>query len=163
MKVSFLVPTDLMELAEEQVRWYLEEVEGEQCSPCFNKDQNLALAGRVLTYIGQRCPMVQDGALGAILAVFGTTAQATTAVVEYQTSDKRLEWYQTLASYIQDSGSIPEAVGHLIKTGYHPQSYAALRRVPKGTLGSDAKINAAYDAADAAALQKMARHFEMNA
>lgn len=73
---------------------------GEQWkTPCFNTDQDLELKGDILTYEGQRHPLLQDGAFDLLTEIAGGNALKL-KVVSYETSDKRLAWHQTLSEYM---------------------------------------------------------------
>lgn len=84
--------------------------------PCFNEDQNLEFNpdARTLTYTGQRHPLVVDGALAAIKEIAGGDLSAL-RMVKYETSDKRLRWYETLESYISDRGTADERYEYSLK------------------------------------------------
>lgn len=117
MKVGFVVPLGRLEEAERLADAFNTAVRAELAAgrnPCFNPAQALLVEGDLLVYEGQRHPFLQDGALGQIANFFGAgiptpqevgrrdrEAQALDwargkSVALYETTDPRLEWWQTL-------------------------------------------------------------------
>ena len=68
---------------------------------CFNFNQNLELNQDAMTihYKGERYPLAQDGGL-RVLKEIADGDISTLRVVGYETSDKRLQWFETLEDYI---------------------------------------------------------------
>jgi len=98
---------------------------------CFNPDQALNLVGGQVVYEGQRHPLQQDGGLDVLVEIAGYTSLKEAfadkfgrlKVVEYQTSDKRLVWYETLSDWekreedrILSSGSWGEVLSTMLST-----------------------------------------------
>jgi hypothetical protein len=97
---------------------------------CFNTDQNLSFdpVARTVTYHGQRCPFWQDG-LATLLGEAMTGLKPGTRehhiavdkafqdaeVLEYQTSDSRLYWWDTLESYLSTRAPLAEAVSEAVR------------------------------------------------
>ena len=98
---------------------------------CTNPDQRLWIEGNVLVYRGQRCPLAQDGALALIGEVltgedepnkYSTPAEwkewwkgcvlafARAKVLRYETSDRRLMWWETLEGYIFSRATAEQAL-----------------------------------------------------
>ena len=90
--------------------------------PSANDDVSLVLTGNILTFQGQRCPLIQDGCIERIFEIAGFQKPAdhrntdefrqwyksccqqlpeVLRVVEYQTSDRRLAWYESLDGYMR--------------------------------------------------------------
>ena len=62
--------------------------------PCLNTDANLYYAKGKITWVGQRCPFWQDGYIGTLREILGDDYKSWD-VSFYQTSDRRLKWWQT--------------------------------------------------------------------
>ena len=100
--------------------------------PSVNDDVSLVLTGNILTFQGQRCPLIYDGCIERIFEIAGfqkpadhrnsdlfrewyksccQQLPAVLKVVEYRTSDRRLAWYQTFDGYMSSvSATIEEIV-----------------------------------------------------
>lgn len=61
---------------------------------CLNTDANLYYAKGKITWVGQRCPFWQDGYMKTLKEILGDDFQ-TWDVSFYQTSDRRLKWWET--------------------------------------------------------------------
>lgn len=102
-----------------------------------NTNQYLHVEGDKLTYEGERCPLQQDGGLKTLLRIAGGNLDVL-EVVEYQTSDKRLKWHETLYDYIVERSTWMEFCDYL-KNGNHkpdipgrfPEKVRLLRTVRK--------------------------------
>lgn len=68
---------------------------------CFNFNQHLEVNQDAMTihYKGERYPLAQDGGL-RVLKEIADGDISTLRVVGYETSDKRLQWFETLEDYI---------------------------------------------------------------
>ena len=100
---------------------------------CFNHNQWLEFnqANNTLTYEGERHPLKQDGGLD-IIEKIANGDLFDLKVIEYQTSDNRLHWHETLYSYMfsrsdpaeffeyskKEFGKYPD---FLMNQGYLPQ------------------------------------------
>lgn len=67
----------------------------------FNRNQllNFNESENTLTFVGERHPLAQDGGLDIIKQIAGGDL-TDLKVVEYQTSDNRLHWHETLSDYM---------------------------------------------------------------
>lgn len=85
-----------------------------------NSDQYLHYdaQARTLTYEGQRCPFLADGAVGTVMEVLAVTRQATNyedfVPSRYETSDTRLQWYETLFDYMANRATLPEKAAAML-------------------------------------------------
>ena len=77
----------------------------------FNPNQRLQFNEDAATveYHGERHPMIQDGAMNVLEEIAGGDIK-TLCVVLYETSDKRLHWYETLDSYLTTRASVEETI-----------------------------------------------------
>ena len=66
--------------------------------PCLNGDANLYYAKGKVTWVGQRCPFWQDGYMDVLKTILGDDYK-TWDVSFYQTSDRRLKWWETQESW----------------------------------------------------------------
>lgn len=66
----------------------------------FNSNQFLGLKGNILTYEGERCPMLQDGALGIIERIFDNKAERIRPIY-YKTSIKEMKWFEAADTYLK--------------------------------------------------------------
>jgi hypothetical protein len=109
---------------------------------CTNTDQSLDWNGdaRTLTYKGQRHPLVQDGALSIIRRICGDKPQ----IVSYQTSDKRLHWYETLSDYLWYRGTAEEC----IEAGVYPPRHAWIEKGVEVLRDHPARASAQYTGAE---------------
>lgn len=74
----------------------------------FNKNQLLELVyrnddGWVMRYEGERHPFKYDGALGTVIDILGPKWQQVRWLT-YDTSDRRLRWYETTDDWIDRAG-----------------------------------------------------------
>ena len=110
MKVTFKLTLVQVIAFKKALPIYLENIESfKNSSYPFNNDQNLEIKGSLLTYKGQRCPFVQDGGLELVRSL------GDLEVVQYETSDERLNWDETMASAIKsrpDQFSVAEKLKH---------------------------------------------------
>lgn len=96
MKVTFKLTSAQVSTFKKALVVYLENIETfKNSSYPFNNDQKFHLKGSSLTYTGQRCPFVQDGGLELVRSL------GELEVVQYETSDERLNWDETMASAIE--------------------------------------------------------------
>lgn len=88
---------------------------------CFNRNQHLMLnqdAGTV-HYKGERYPLAQDGGL-RVLKEIADGDISTLRVVGYETSDKRLQWFETLEDYILQRSTQEEFLEYYKKKELKP-------------------------------------------
>jgi len=139
----------------------------------YNRNQRLDLVGDTLVFQGERCPFHQDGMFKLLTLIL--TGEEKPAKgweeefvpLEYQTSDARLEWWETLASYLYERGTIEDLETHLRtpRTRWgdvtivpiltkaisgSPEMLAAVRAVAAarhGNRGNEATLRAAFDPA----------------
>ena len=99
--------------------------------PSVNEDVCLMLTGNILTFEGDRYPLIYDGCLIRIFEIAGFEKPAAhqdsdlfrewyksccqqlpevLRVVKYQTSERRFAWYQTCDGYMRSSATIEEIV-----------------------------------------------------
>ena len=90
-----------------------------QQSQCINVNQYLQLEDDTLTYEGERCPFTQDGSFKTVLRIAAGVLD-NLQVVQYETSDKRLKWYETLYEYIVERGTWGEFCDYLKKSNHKP-------------------------------------------
>jgi hypothetical protein len=114
----------------------------QQVHPCTNTDQSLDWNGdaRTLTYKGQRHPLVQYGALTTIRKICRNNPH----VVDYQTSDKRLHWYETLSDYLWYRGTAEEC----IEAGVYPPRHAWIEKGVVVLRDHPARASAQYTGAE---------------
>lgn len=112
MKVTVRVPAERLELVREKFHAFHEILADMQNQPCFNPDQSLSLEEDKLTYVGQRYPLVYDGALSVFHAacVPGTGGLTQLEVLEYETSEPAMEWYETLEDVLKRALYHPDYV-----------------------------------------------------
>jgi hypothetical protein len=69
--------------------------------PSLNRNQRLTIDidRELLTYIGERPPFIEDGHLALIIAV----ADCLGPIVQYQTSDQSLAWYETRSRWVSST------------------------------------------------------------
>ena len=113
----------------------MEESIKEGLWPCVNMDQNVIVEGSSLTITGQRCALWADW--------HGNTMQACKDAglrpAEYQTSDKRLRWFETLESYMDSRATSEESLDYYFSRAEREGGY--LFHNPKGTrIGQDPAI-----------------------
>ena len=110
MRVQIIVPADKLSAVTTAVaQWAAQYPERDY--PCFNPDQCWSIAGALLTYIGQRCPMRQDA---EVLEALGTPQGLR--VLAYETSDQRLRWWETLDGYLTGPrATLQEAAEYAVK------------------------------------------------
>lgn len=132
---------------------------------CFiNPAQSVDLVGGRLVVEGERCPLVQDGALSTVAKIAGYASDkeahsdewAKLEVHSYKTSDQRLSWYETLSSYIYRAASLEEMLSYMEK---HPGNEAhvgfvlktrfpEMVRVINGLIAKDRKVHAEFSLAE---------------
>jgi hypothetical protein len=126
MKVTFKLTTEQLLAFQKAMPAHMEQLDClKNSSYPFNTDQKLTLNGMFLTYRGQRCPFVQDGTLTLIRDL------GETEVVAYETSDTRLQWFETMAGAIE---SRPEQFSMAERLKYHSGYY---QRYPKIIVSED--------------------------
>ena len=86
----------------------------------FNSDQCLEVEGSTLQYVGQRCPFWADGASVVLFFVLiGRQPEqgedlkgvfSLARVADYETSDARLEWWETLDTYLRNRAPLCEVL-----------------------------------------------------
>jgi hypothetical protein len=132
--------------------------------PGYNPDQKIEFNGYTLAYTGSRCPLWQDG-LGKLIAQAlavtynndrRLTEQEEIAVRKapvkfYETTDKRLRWYETLNDYMRRRESSIEVVFSYVTKNHKPYTtwrhYQALKSVLAAMEMSEAKRCASFDPA----------------
>lgn len=132
---------------------------------CFiNPAQSVDLVGGRLVVEGERCPLVQDGALSTVAKIAGYASEkeahsdewAKLEVHSYKTSDRRLRWYETLSAYIYRAASLEEMLSYMEK---HPGNEAhvgfvlktrfpEMVRVINGLIAKDRKVHAEFSLAE---------------
>ena len=113
MKVSIKVSASKLATAAAAVAEWSLDYSARLGTTSYNPDQSLTLAGNILTYTGQRHPFFQDGALNVVidaLDVFYKDAK----IQGYQTSDSRLNWYETLDGYLETRGTLAEITAVIV-------------------------------------------------
>ena len=130
-----------------------------------NDAQCLTVENGVLTYTGQRCPMVADGSLDAIKAILGVDDVTQVTPSSYETSDDRLRWYETLESYIESRGTLADYVecwetgkGRIYYTKKFMGEVARKFRVPIS--GTPAALRAQYARDELALVERMVKLFQ---
>ena len=129
--------------------------------PCFNQDQDLSLVNGMLVYTGQRHPMHNDFVMHAIRDIaegdwtwvrwikdFAWTSLLQ--VVAYETTDKRLQWFETARQYVVEKGTWHDYVKHVADHGGHskehercfPELHAAVTAIRSGK--SDRVLSASF-------------------
>lgn len=80
----------------------------------FNPNQRLQFNEDAATveYHGERHPMIQDGAYNVLVEISGGDIKKL-RVVHYETSDKRLQWHETLDSYLYSRAPLEETIKNL--------------------------------------------------
>ena len=144
--------------------YYPQEVGGNlhliELGSFINPAQSVDLVGGRLVVEGERCPLVQDGALNTVAKIAGYASEkeahsdewAALEVATYVTSDRRLRWYETLACYIFRAGTLDEMVSYMEK---HPGNEAhvgfvlktrfpEMVRVINGLVAKDRKVYAEF-------------------
>jgi hypothetical protein len=127
LKVSQSTIQNLLSLNQEGI---LETWVEDNDHSSFNPDQRLDfnVEARTVTYTGQRCPLWQDG-LASLLGEAMTGLKPGTRehhiavdkafqdaeVLEYQTSDSRLTWWETLEPYLSTRAPLVEAVAEAVR------------------------------------------------
>lgn len=87
----------------------------------YNPNQHLELKDDTITYVGERCPFQQDGMfrlLGEILTGDKTPVKrwwCNYDPIDYETSDTRLRWHETLQIYLYERASLEEVVSYINK------------------------------------------------
>ncbi len=86
-----------------------------------NSNQHLALdKWNYLTYRGERCPFVCDGARCNLMEILSGDRTSTEyerfVPAEYETSDTRLMWWETLSDYMLTRATLPERAAHMLAT-----------------------------------------------
>jgi hypothetical protein len=142
---------------------------------CFiNPAQSVDLVGGKLVVEGERCPLVQDGALSTIAKIAGYASEkeahsdewAKLEVHSYKTSDQRLSWYETLSSYIYRAASLEEMLSYMEK---HPGNEAhvgnvvkvrfpEMVRVVNGLISGDRRVHAEFSLEEIIPGRKLARY-----
>jgi hypothetical protein len=169
MQVTFaLTATQSFSIAPLMEQWITSTEECQE-QPCYNNDQGFTLEGNLLTYSGQRHPLQQDGGLELLAALAGywspvgepfpyyeewkasrraafraavEDSWSRLKVVSYETSDKRLAWWETTESRMAARGSLVE----WLTTGQGTQEYYAGINRLKGWLQVDASLKTAVKA-----------------
>ena len=83
-----------------------------------NYNQSMTLARGTVTLEGHRCALNSDD-LADIM-----NASHEAVIVSYETSDKRLFWYETLDSYQNNRAPLPEVLINISKGGAIPDRFA---------------------------------------
>ena len=94
--------------------------------------QSLDLEGKLLTFEGRRTAMIngEGNSFPKIIAVFGDLETANKAVVSYETSDKRLQWHESLETAVDDGRfTAEELFGIAKKFECRSSGYAAERKL----------------------------------
>lgn len=72
-----------------------------------------------LTYVGERCPFEQDGSLKTVMKILAGDGNYRNyqdfTPIKYETSDPRMNWYETLYSYMRNRATLIERVGFKLK------------------------------------------------
>ena len=154
--------------------------EGGNLNPIYepqrrNTNQFLELVGEMVTYEGERYPLVEDGALAVLLKIAGyakneeaaVDALARLRVVNYKTSDRRLRWFETLDQYITRAGTLEEIVAYLEKHpsgNEHTAAWAIRARFPEmvrvinGLIAKDRRVHAEFSLAEIRPGRKFAKY-----
>lgn len=113
--------------------WKLEEcgnLQSVYISGHVNTNQYLQFnsVNNTLTYVGERCPFGQDGALKTTMKILTGSNDSRNYMDyiphKYETSDIRLNWYEDLHSYMRNRASLMEKASYKLKCykeeGYSP-------------------------------------------
>lgn len=89
--------------------------------PCFNEDQDLhfEISEGTVTYNGQRHPLHKDGGMGVLREIAGGDIRRL-KVVNYDTTDKRLRWHETMDDFLWSRATMEQLLksplfGHKVK------------------------------------------------
>ena len=100
-----------------------------------NYNQSLTLTRSTITLEGHRCALNSDD-LADIM-----NASHEAVIVSYETSDKRLFWYETLDSYQNNRAPLPEVLINIAAGGAIPDRFATMVEM---IINRPAKANAQY-------------------
>lgn len=142
----------------------------------WNANQHLELKGNRVIYKGERHPLCQDGGLLVLAYIagyvgdmpaeevlWGTGKEAYEAIrdnferlelVSYETSDRRLKWFEVLSSYLDKRGSWKEIVEAAVEGKHRVDFHWTLGRFPEkyrlivGLLKKDRKVHHEFTLAE---------------
>lgn len=80
---------------------------------CLNTDANLYYAKGKITWVGQRCPFWQDGYMKTLKEILGDDYKSWD-VSFYQTSDRRLKWWETQETWALEQVKQGKADGNKV-------------------------------------------------
>ena len=76
-----------------------------------NTNQSIEIRGTTVTVEGERCALWGDHNADAMARLMASGIKPS----EYRTSDSRLEWHETLSSYMERRGTYDEAlIGYVL-------------------------------------------------
>jgi len=130
MKVIFTdVPVALRVLISQSIQEGLanSQYEGQEGDTCWyqhvNQNQTVEVFGSTVIVEGERCALWGDHNAKAMHALSISGLKPS----EYHTSDPRLQWHETLSSYMEGPrASYEEAIKHCRETERNPRYYKAL-------------------------------------
>lgn len=142
----------------------------------WNQNQWLELKGNRVSYKGERHPLCRDGGLLVLAYIagyagdmpveevlWGTRKEVYEAIrdnferlelVSYETSDRRLKWFEVLSSYLDKRGSWKEIVEAALKRKHQVDFHWTLGRFPEkyrlivGLLKKDRKVHHEFTLAE---------------
>ena len=87
-----------------------------------NTNQSIKVEGSTVTVEGERCALWGDHNAGAMARLMASGIKPS----EYHTSDSRLQWHETLSSYMERRGTYDEALRYSREKETHPMYFKAL-------------------------------------
>ena len=131
MKVIFSgVPDRIIANIKESIAHQLgnsqyEDSEGKVCwYQHVNTNQSVTVKGSTVTVEGERCALWGDHHYSALKMLKDSGIKPS----EYHTSDSRLQWHETLSSYMERRGTYDEALRYSREKETHPIYFKALEQ-----------------------------------
>ena len=110
----------------------------------LNPEQRVYLDGTTLAVEGHRCALDQDGGFRLAESIVGKNA----VPVRYETSDKRLKWYETLDGYMARRATLHERIMYVFKNKRFWEDYLPEYRAIVRSLKINERLAAAQYSAD---------------
>lgn len=132
----------------------------------LNTNQRLELEKGIVTYVGERHPLIEDGGL-QVLKEIAQGDISKLRVCHYETSNPDLAWWETTSSWVWEKASLDQWLSNSNKLGFKFPNLGRMLTQDQKSCVSDImakkpmkQLSASYDAATIRICKKIAEFLE---